>query len=157
MFAKNQMNPAEEIVKFWLQEKGYFLQSSIRLPKNKEIDILAKKGNESIHFEVSVSVRMANYDRNSVELAEGFSERKFLSIKDDVAKLLGEKYSKTLVVGNVSFKGKDILKEFVQECKKRSITVLTIQQILDEIRQTLSTHTYLNSVIKTIQIANEFK
>ena len=37
------MNPAEEIVKFWLQNAGYFYQSSIRLPHNKEIDILVEQ------------------------------------------------------------------------------------------------------------------
>jgi len=34
------MNPAEEIVKFWLQQNGYFVQSSIRLKQNRELDIL---------------------------------------------------------------------------------------------------------------------
>ena len=153
------MNPAEEIVKHWLQDKGYFLQSSIRLAHNKEIDILAinKNKDEKLHIEVSVSVRMANYDKNAVELAEHFSERKFLSIKDDVANILGEKYRKTLVVGNVSYKNKDMLQDFIQECDKRDIKVITIQRILDEIRPSLSTHTYLNSVIKSIQIAQVFK
>jgi len=151
------MNPAEEIVKFWLQENGYFTQSSIRLPKNKEIDILAKKGNENIHIEVSVSVRMANYKENASSLADIFLERKFKSVSNDVAKVIGEKYSKTLVVGNVSFKNKDILEEFIQECKEREIKVITIKEILDNIRPNLSTHTYLNSVIKTIQIAQVFR
>ncbi len=153
------MNPAEEIVKFWLQENGYFLQSSIRLAHNKEIDILAvnTEKKEKLHIEVSVSVRMANYDRNPSELAEEFYQRKFIAVENDVAKAFGEKYSKNLVVGNVSFKNKDILKEFIKECEKRDIKVITIKEILDVIRPKLSTHTYLNAVIKTIQIAKEFK
>ena len=37
------MNPAEEIVKFWLQHNGYFVQWSIHVPNgyNRELDILA--------------------------------------------------------------------------------------------------------------------
>jgi hypothetical protein len=151
------MNPAEEIVKFALQEKGYFLQSSIRLPKNKEIDILAKKGNENLHIEVSVSVRCANYDKNAKRFAKEVSDKKFESVKNDVEQRLGTNYKKLLVVGKISLGKRDILPEFVQECKRREIEVITIQQILDEIRPVLSTHTYLNSVIKTVQIAQVFK
>lgn len=159
LFVKNTMNPAEEIVKFWFQEKGYYVQSSIRLAHNKELDILAVKPatKEKIHVEVSVSLRMANYDRNPEQLAEEYLEKKFLSVKDNVTELLGENYDKFLVVGNVSFKNKDILEEFIKMCAKRNIKVINIRQILNEIRSNLSTHTYLNSVIKTVQIADMFK
>ena len=76
------MNPSEEIVKFWLQSNKSFIQSSIRLPYNKEIDILAvdENGNKS-HIEVSVSVRMANYTRNAQQLAQEFYDKKWVEEK----------------------------------------------------------------------------
>src|SRR3989338_9286501 len=62
------MNPAEEIVKFWLQQNGYFVQSSIRVPlgRNREIDILAmhEKEDKKKHIEVSVAIRMQAINHN---------------------------------------------------------------------------------------------
>lgn len=152
------MNPAEEIVKYWLQSKGYFLQSSIRLPKNKEIDILVMhpETSERLHVEVSVSVRMANYKENAQELAKGFYENKFLAIQDKVASRLGDSYKKQLVVGRVSFKNKNIREEFVKECEKLGVEVLKFEDILGEVSGQLSTHSHLNPVIKTVQLTGIF-
>lgn len=151
------MNPAEEIVKFWLQQKGYFLQSSIRLPKNKEIDILAidPKGNK-YHIEVSVSVRMANYKLNAKQLAKHFQQRKFKDVAHEVKKIIGKKYKKIFVAGELTFKGKSIEKEFIEECGKFNIDILKLRNILCEVIPTLSTHSHLNPVIKSIQLAHIF-
>src|SRR3989344_603746 len=113
------MNPAEEIVKFWLQINKSFMQSSIRLPRNKEIDILSMDENgQKSHIEVSVSVRMANYKLNAQQLAQEYWDTKFndITVKSEVEKRLGNTYKKKLVVGKVSYKGKDITVEFIEEC-----------------------------------------
>ncbi len=151
------MNPAEEIVKYWLQSKGYFLQSSIRLPKNKEIDILAvdEKG-EKFHIEVSVSVRMANYDKNAKKLAKAFNTNKFLSIAKEVKSRIGRKYTKQAVVGRVSLGNRDIKNEFVAECKKLGIEVLDFGKIINEVANSLSTHSQLNAIVKAVQLSIVF-
>lgn len=152
------MNPAEEIVKFWLQCNGFFTQSSIRLPHNKEIDILAidEHGNKS-HIEVSVSVRMANYDRNAEQLAQEYYDRKFYAIEQEVRNRIGESYARKLVVGKVS-KGKtDITEEFIQHCKKLSIEVFLFRNILNEVRPLLLTNSHLNPVIKAVQLTEVFE
>lgn len=153
------MNPAEEIVKFWLQEKGYFLQSSLRLAKNKELDILAidPKTNEKFHIEVSVSVRCANYDKNAEEFAKDFSKRKFESVKNEVEKRLGQSYKKILVVGKISLGKVDILEEFIQECKKLNIEVILFHTILNDVRPLLLTGSHLNPIIKSVQLTEVFE
>lgn len=152
------MNPAEEIVKFWLQSKKYFMQSSIRLPHNKEIDILAidEHGNKS-HIEVCVPVRMANYKENAQQVAQGFYDRKFLSIEHEVKNRIGENYEKKLVMGNVSYKNKDIALEFIEECKKLNIEVILFKNILNEVRPLLGTNSQLNVVIKAVQLTEVFE
>lgn len=151
------MNPAEEIVKFWLQEKGYFLQSSIRLPKNKEIDILAVNSkDDKLHIEVSVSVRMANYKLNAKQLAKDFNDRKFKAVASEVEEKLGKKYKRILVVGKVFLKNDDIMNDFVSECKNLNLEILKFENILNEIIPMLSTHTHLNPAIKSVQLASVF-
>ncbi len=152
------MNPAEEIVKFWLQNKGCFMQSSIRLPKNKEIDILAvdENGNKS-HIEVSVSVRMANYTLNATQKAREVYEHKFNSVKEEVKNRIGKKYQKKFIAGNVSYKNKDITLEFTEECKKLDIEVILFKNILNEIRPLLGTNSHLNSTIKAVQLTEVFE
>ena len=151
------MNPAEEIVKFWLQNAGYFYQSSIRLPHNKEIDILSidEHGNKN-HIEICVPVRMANYTENAQQMAQGFYDRKFLSIEHEVKNRIGENYEKKLVMGNVSYKNKDITLEFIEECKKLNIEVILFKNILNEVRPLLGTNSQLNAVIKAVQLTEVF-
>lgn len=151
------MNPAEEIVKFWLQSKGYFLQSSIRLPKNKEIDILAidSDGNK-FHIEVGVSVRMANFKLDAKALAKERHEKKFKDIAHEVKKILGQNYKKILVVGKVFLKNQNIMQDFINECKKLNVEVWKFEDIINEVTPLLSTHTHLNPVIKAVQLAMTF-
>ena len=154
------MNSAEEIVKFWLQQKGYFIQSSIRLPLNKEIDILAmnKENGGKKHIEVSVSIRMADYKNNPQTKAQDYFEKKFnnITVKNEVEKRFSKIYTRELVVGDITLQGKNQLSEFTAECKKLNINVIHISTILDEIIPTLGTGSQLNSTIKTIQIVSNF-
>jgi hypothetical protein len=155
------MNPAEEIVKFWLQEKGYFVQSSVRVDqgRNREIDILAiNKQGENKHIEVSVSVEMAHFKGDASTRAEDYVKKFFYpSIVSEVQKRLGiNNYEKQLVVGDVAIKRKDISKEFIEECKKLDIKVILISEILAEIFPKLKAHTQLNPIIKTIQLTKKF-
>ncbi len=157
------MNPAEEIVKFWLQEKGYFIQSSIRVPNgyNREIDILAVHEKEGIkkHIEVSVSVRMQASNHSVATLAEHFVK------KFDNARIVSEvqrrffsdrHYEKVLVVGEVCIGGRNVIEEFTAECKKSGINVVPMSGVLKDVAAPLGGHTHLNPIIKTVQIVNKF-
>ncbi len=62
-----------------------------------------------------------------------------------------------LIVGEISYKNKNILEGFIDECKKEGIEVLTLKKILDELKPNLLTHTYLNPIIKTVQMVDLFK
>ncbi len=156
------MNPAEEIVKFWLQQNDYFIQSSIRVPNgyNRELDILAvhEKESKKKHIEVSVSVRMQAINHTVQTLAEHFvhkfdNER----ITQEVHRRFYDGvYSKELVVGEVRLRGQDVLEEFTAECAKFGIQVLPISRILAEVAQTLGGHTHLNPIIKTVQLCKKF-
>ena len=152
------MNPAEEIVKFWLQANKSFMQSSIRLPYNREIDILAidKNGDKS-HIEVSVSVRMANYTRNAKQLAQYFYDKKFHPVEQEVKNRIGENYKKKLVVGKVARGNADISSEFIQECKSLNVKIILFQNILNEIRPLLLTNSHLNPIIKSVQLTEVFE
>jgi hypothetical protein len=63
------MNPAEEIVKYWMQQQGYFVQSSIHIPKgqNREIDILAIHEKENIRRQEKVIEQKLNELTNDID------------------------------------------------------------------------------------------
>lgn len=156
------MNPAEEIVKFWLQHNNYFVQSSIRVPSgyNREIDILAtnEQTGEKKHIEVSVSVKMQAINYTLETLAEHFVQ-KFDNerVASEVRRRFADSvYTKELVVGEVRLKGKDQLAEFTAECAKHGIVVVPISQILADVMPTLQGQIILNPIIKTLQLAKKF-
>ena len=55
------MDPAEEIVREWLQSQGFFTMSNIICKGNKEIDFLGinPKTEEKVHVEVHVFPHLA--------------------------------------------------------------------------------------------------
>jgi|SRR3989344_7217410 len=158
------MNPAEEIVKFWLQHHGYFVMSSIHVPRgqNKEIDILAihEKEGRRKHIEVQVSVHSLNFKRTPQMTALYYKEEKFEHPKvlQEVHNRFGGdfSYEKELVLGEVSLKGKDVIIPLTDECKSLGITVIPFSQILREVATELGTGTHLNPIIKAIQLCNKF-
>lgn len=157
------MNPAEEIVKFWLQQNGYFVQSSIHVPKGRgrEIDIFAihHDTHEIKHIEVSVGIRMAVYSGDAATKAAEYS-KKFMNsrVKDEVRRRFGGTghVKRELVVGDVSIKNKDVLKEFIKECKSHSITIILFSKILNEVATSLGTENRLNCIIRTVQLCKKF-
>lgn len=156
------MNPAEEIVKFWLQEKGYFVQSSVKIGR-KEIDILAinqLNPKDRKHIEVSVSIRMVDTKETPQTKALHYKENKFEDprVQEEIYKRFGDKtpYSKELVVGDIVLKGRNAVSEFTEECSLLSIKVIPFSLILNEIISGLGSGTQLNSVIKTVQLCNKF-
>lgn len=157
------MNPAEEIVRYWLQQQGYFIQSSIRVPKgqNREIDILAlhHKTGEMKHVEVSIAVRMAVYIGDAATKAKEYSKKfENVRIETEVRRRFGRTgpIKRVFVVGNVSIKNKDVLEEFTKECKLLNIEIISFSQILNEVASSLGSGSQLNCIIKTVQFCKEF-
>jgi len=153
------MNAAEEIVKYWYQQQGYFLKESIRLPRNKEIDFLAvrlspdgKRIEEKLHIEVQVSNRSANYTVNPAKLARDYHQTKFESVKSFVKELLGKGYKMVEVRGKMAYKNKDIRDTYIKLRRKKKVKVIPFENILKEVQNQLGTNTQSNSVIQTIQL-----
>lgn len=157
------MNPAEEIVKYWLKENGFFVQSSIRVPngRGREIDILAvdDQGNNKRHIEVSVSIEMAHFHGNAQTRAQDY-DKKFHHPKiiEEVQRRFGNhnEYRKELVVGDVAIKKENVIDKFITECRKLDIHVIPISGILEDIYPKLKAHNQLNHTVKTIQITKKF-
>ena len=156
------MNPAEEIVKFSLQQQGYFFESSIKVGR-KDIDILAVHPihpNQRRHIEVSVSINMVDPKNTPESKALHYLNHHFghPEIKPEVQKRFGQNlsYKMELVVGDIRLKGRECLAEFTRECKKLDITVITFASILEKIRSNLGTGTEFNGTIKTVQLCKKF-
>lgn len=156
------MNPAEEIVKFWLQNTGYFFQSSIRVEKgqNREIDILAmdNEGNNRKHIEVSVSIKMRDHKNTPKTRAEKFLEKfNHPKIKSEAEKKFKNGfYEKELVVGDITLEKTDGFKEFSEHCKNLKINVIPFSKIIKEVANILKEHNQLNPIIKTVQLCQRF-
>ena len=157
------MNPAEEIVKFWLQENGYFVQSSIHVLKGqgREIDILAihRKTRKMKHIEVSVGIKMSVFKGDAAAKAAEYS-KKFMNsrIKDETRRRFGVTgpIKRELVVGDVSIKHKDVLKDFTKVCKKHHIDVVMFSVILNDVADKLKFENRLNPIIRTVQLCKKF-
>ncbi|MDO8591245.1 MAG: hypothetical protein Q7R65_04720 [bacterium] len=159
------MNPAEEIVKFWLQENGYFVQSSIQVGR-KEIDILAihkKDKKDRRHIEVTVSIRMVDGKGRSVrEWIADYKKRKFQpkKIREIVQERFGSNvYSKEIIVGEIRLKRnkkKQGFTEFKEECCKRGIKAFYFGDVIKEIEPSLKKGRCLNRVIEAWQLYRRF-
>ena len=155
------MNPAEEIVRYWLQEKGYFVQSSIQLGR-KEIDILAihnRKKNDRRHIEVTVSIRMVDPKNTAKSWARNYDQKKLRDkrVEDEVRKRFNSrKYSREVVVGDVKLRRKAGFQELKEEFRKRKIKAFYFGDIINEITPSLKRSTCLNPIIKTLQLYRRF-
>ena len=153
------MNPAEEIVKFWLQEQGYFVQSSVRVDggRGREIDILAMNlAGHKRHIEVSVSGKQSVLTRTVLAEAEKKS-KKFNDSKiiTEIAKRLGENavYTKEFVIGNIG-RGREL--EYSAEMEKLGIKIIPISTVMKDVSPKLQAHRQLNSILQTVGITVSF-
>lgn len=155
------MNPAEEIVKYWLQQNGYFFESSLKVGR-KEVDLLATHPlhpDQNRHIEVSVSVNMVDPEHTPESKARHYLEHHFEH--PDVKGLVKEKfgtdsYTRELVVGAVRLKGRDAVREFSDCCSQVGITVIPFSRVLKEVSSSLGSGTQLNCIVKTVQLVKAF-
>lgn len=155
------MNPAEEVVKFWLQEKGYFVQSSIKVGR-KEIDILAVhalRPEDRKHIEVQVSSNSMATKPPEQE-AQEYQEKKFddPDIRQEIHKRFGGDllYAKEVIKGEVRYRNQDCFELFAHECKKFDIEVIPFSKVLREVADGLGGGEQMNAVIKTVKLCHKF-
>ena len=138
----------EDVVKSWLQTRGYFLMNNIKYGHNQEIDILAIKpnANKVTHIEVSCSSNPQNIyggDRKTygnrlppsenqvIESAIKYIEKKFLNEK--VAKKIKELTNNDVEIERwfIHAKSKDERQKDI--FKERGIKTLHIKEVIGEI------------------------
>ncbi|MHA1834615.1 MAG: hypothetical protein ACTSV7_11590 [Candidatus Baldrarchaeia archaeon] len=153
------MDPAEEIVSLWLQQKGFFIRHNVKVGyRGKEIDFLAVniENDKRVHVEVHASVfplgplrpwSPAKYGRMPVEdrvkyyyldkfvgpTKEGTGELVNRCIEETVKRILKtDNYEKWLVLGALhKMDSEDQLKK---EFDKHGVKVFFLKDILKEIQ-----------------------
>ncbi len=152
------MNAAEEIVKYWYQSKGYFVMESVRLPRGREIDLLAirladdnKTVIDKLHIEVQVSNNFTNFKLTAQNIAEQYHLKKFLLVQEAVRKIIGENYRMIEVRGKMAFGKADIRSEYMALRKKSGVEIIPFEEILKEILESLPPNIQSNPVMQALQ------
>jgi len=153
------MNAAEVIVKYWYQNKGYFAMESVRLPKNKELDLVLVKLSDNgeqivdrIHVEIQVANRFANYGTQPDEMAKEYHQKKYISVKSAVEELLGTNYRMVEIRGKMALGSKDIRDEYIKLRKDMGVEVIPFETILKDVQDEMMTNIQSDPVIQAIQL-----
>jgi len=145
------MNPEKEVVNWWLNKQGYFTVNSIKVAKNKEINILAiklanGKLEKIVHVETACSISSVD-NLSPTEHLSKFNDPLVLNkIKNIINKYVnkGAKHEKALVLGITSK-----LDEFK---KLQGIRIYLFKDILSDVLITLNKQNYRNEIIRTLQL-----
>ncbi|MFC1769328.1 hypothetical protein ACFLZX_06220 [Nanoarchaeota archaeon] len=152
------MSAEKEVVNLWLNDRGFFTVSNIKVSGNKNIGILALKFKEGKidkvrHVEVRCSITGSSDSQLMKDLKE-FVNYRFLH--EDVGKILRKKVGvvpknleRVLVIGSLTKTKMDELKE---DLKKREIKVFEFEDVLIDVLRNLDTQYYKNDVIRTLQL-----
>lgn len=147
------MNPAEEIVNAWLNEKGFFTITNIQLFGRQEIDILAINPltNEKLHVECHVSVKPLGRLRAKGKLKEQekpfearikeIYEKKFVGKSGTkaakVKELLGtQNYKKIQVYGVLP--AEESADKVKKEFAKYGVEVILFEGVISELRDIIA-------------------
>lgn len=136
------VNPAEDIVNVWLQDKGYFTQQNITVPKakgnkGKEIDILAIniKG-DKIWVEVTVSPRPRRQKANEqISYAIKTVKNKFHIEKENKVREIfkSKKFRKMFVYTSTIFSYPDEkVPIFSKKVSLKKIEVVNFKDVFNE-------------------------
>lgn len=150
----NLLEPSEELVIAWLNQKGFFTLNNYRVG-NKEIDLLAlkPKTDERVHVEVSVSVnpvapfggiRKISQAPPLNQRVKKYVEKKFKGTKDRTAKAVREifgsaDYQKMLIIGlNENY---DTLEDLQQEFAIYNVKVVHFREVMKDLNITRKRYT----------------
>lgn len=144
------VNPAEDIVSVWLQDKcGYFVMQNVNVPKGKrivngkavyggrgkEIDILGiNKNGDKIWTEVTVSPNpYLKESSKRVEVALHTVRDKFSKEKEEQVKRLfgSNKFDRLFVYSHRIFRGEQE-NEFLEKVKSLEVKVKSFESVLEE-------------------------
>ncbi|MBU1164622.1 hypothetical protein KKA15_03605 [Patescibacteria group bacterium] len=153
------MNAAELIVKHWYQNKGYFTMESVRLARNKELDLVlvklsedGKKIVDKIHVEVQVANNFVNFGTPAEQMAKEYHQKKYISVKPAVEELLGTDYRMVEVRGKMALGSKDIRDEYIKLRKNMDVEVIPFETILKDVQNDMLTNIQSDPVIQAIQL-----
>jgi len=149
------LEPSEELVIAWLNQKGFFTLNNYRVG-NKEIDLLAWNPitHEKQHVEISVSVNPVGsfYGGRSIsqtptlnERVKAYFEKKYKGTNDrtanEVKKIFGtDEYQKVLIIGLLNEKY-DPFNKLQQEFAKYGVKVTNFKKVMEELTITKTRYT----------------
>jgi len=149
---ERRMEPAELIVNAWLQMKGCFVMTNIRVDEGKkkgkkpELDILAiklkqnkKKVEKKLHVEVTVAVHpFGRWNKNYLKkILKKFNEERR---KKCVKKYIGDGYERLLVMSDKCLPKN--LKKFENTLKKNGINYKCFSEIVKDLKKMLKDKSY---------------
>ncbi len=156
-----RLTAEKEIVNYWLNKKGFFTISNIKVARNKDLGILALKFNkeklkELLHIEVSCSISSSIAETADLKkTADKISTIKFLNpsvskaVDSYVKQFQSKKTKRILVLGALP---KSRKQEIIDSFKAKDIAVVEFEEIALEVIQELDTQYYKNDVIRTLQL-----
>lgn len=169
------MNPAEEIINVWLNEKGFFTTSNIRVKWGQEIDILAYHPltGEKWHIEAHVSINPVGALRahgRGIKEVKGrplrdrlkeIYDQKFIgrdnTLAEKAAELFGTRdYKRIQVWGRLP--SKHDRNTVRSESERLGVNVLFFDDIIKELGLMMkeSGKTYPETTRKFVQLCSEF-
>ena len=155
------MSAEKEIVKFWLNSRGFYTINNIKINKSKDINILALKIDKRVltdvlHAEISCSVS-SNLNETSSSNLNDFVESKFFDkevtkkIDNEIGAFLkaGVPVRNILIVGSLAKSKRDsILNKF----SKKGIDILEFEDVLAHVMKKLDTQYYRDDTLRTLQL-----
>lgn len=133
------MNSEKEIVMRWLNKKGFFTVTGIPAGK-REIDIIAKRGSQIWHVEILSSITSAD-NVPMPEIRQRFESKQ---VESTILKMLGQNYTKVLVVGKTS--------NLDRYKKIEGVQAYNLSEVLYEFISEIGTHNYKDSATRTAQL-----
>ena len=156
---------SEEVVEYWLNVvKGFFTIRGLKVG-NREIDFLAIKldGEDPVlGKKAHVEVHVPAYSRAigspywpPESQAQRLVERKFdeKHIKAEVAKRLGEDYTKVLILGSYGRlrPEREARSKLIQELERLGVKVVKFEDVLRDVQEVITTSTYTRPALRMIQ------
>ncbi|MBI4149425.1 hypothetical protein HY491_03175 [Candidatus Woesearchaeota archaeon] len=144
----------KDLASYWLHAHGFFTMQSIKVGKNKEIDILAVRVHEGkvqniqqVELSTSISTS-ANLTLDAMTLPE--SVEKFIEKRFDDGMILAEMEKRLAALGKKSYERVVVLgamaaanrKQAAELLEQRQISVIRIENILFDIMNTIDRQDY---------------
>lgn len=156
------MAAEKQIVKYWLNKKGFYTIDNIKAG-NRDIDFIAIKfehGQISQIKQIEVSCSISSTTINYSKLKDSIDKHikiKFSAqvIVNKIKKIIKDfkgiekEYEKVFIISMMPASNK---KEIIENFRKKGIKIYEFENILSEVIQSMDTHYYKDDTIRTLQI-----